>query len=133
MPSSACKKKSFVDQRSDQVAGDVVDQGFRSPEQVMWIEGLVANSGGDVEPGKGVRPSDQPVAPLSLQLALGLADVWPVRQQLRRHSDAQRVNDQVIESRRNALDGLRIAIEDLFDAFLDLQDLHSFPTRRSSD
>ncbi len=64
--------------RRDQVTSDIVNQGFRSDEQISWVEGLVANAGGDVQLGKEVGPGDLHVEPGSLQLALGLADVGSV-------------------------------------------------------
>ena len=90
----------LVDQRRDQVAGDIVNQGFRV-EQISWVEGLVANAGGDDQLGKEVGPGDLHVEPGSRQLALGLADVGSVLKQLRGHSHAQRVNVQIEESRRH--------------------------------
>ena len=89
----------LVDQRRDQVAGDVVNQGFRSHEQILRVEGLVADAAGDVQPGKEVGPGDLHVEPGSRQLALGLADVGSVLKQLRGHSHAQRVKVQIEESR----------------------------------
>ena len=35
----------LVDQRRDQATSDTVNQGFRSQEQILWVEGFVANAG----------------------------------------------------------------------------------------
>ena len=108
----------------DQVAGDTGNQGFRSEEQIFWVEGLVANAGGDVQLRKEVGPGDLHVEPGSRQLALGLADVGSVLKQLRGHSDAQRVNVQIEESPRTvAFDRLREAIDEEVDTVLDLDDV----------
>src|SRR5262249_8817480 len=113
----------LVDQRRGQGAGDVVNQGVRGPEQGFWVEGLGGGAAGDVQPGKEVGPGDLHVEPGSLQLALGLADVGPVLEQLRGHPHAQRVNLQVEETRGPALDRLREAVDEEVDTVLDLDDL----------
>ena len=102
--------RSLVEQRPDQATSDIANHGLRL-EHISQAEGLEANAGVDHELRKEVDPGDLHVEPGSRQVALGLADIGSVLKQLRGHSYVQRVNGQIVESRRHAFDRLRVAIK----------------------
>ncbi len=114
--------RSPVDQRPDQATGDIADHGLRL-EQISQAEGLEADAAVDHQLRKEVDPGDLHVEPGSRQLALGLADIGSVLEQLRGHSYAQRVNVQIVESRRHAFDRLRVAIDEEVDPVLGHDDV----------
>src|SRR5262245_60908689 len=53
----------LVDQRPDEATSGIVNQGVRSNKQIFRTEGVVADSGGDVQPGKEVGTGDHHVEP----------------------------------------------------------------------
>ena len=91
----------LLTKRPDQATGDIANHGLRL-EQMIQDEGLEANAAVDHQLRKEVDPGDLHVEPGSRQLALGLADIGSVLEQLRGHSYAQRVNVQIVESRRTS-------------------------------
>ena len=68
--------------------------------------------------GKEASPSYLHFQPRSFELALGLADVGSILQQLRWQSDVQRVNGQIEDFHGHAFDGLREAAKEEVDPVL---------------
>ena len=106
----------------DQAARDIADHRLRL-EEVIDEEGFEAHAAVEHQLGVEVHPGDLHVEPGRRQVALGLADIGPVLEQLRGHPDAQPVEVQVEESRGHARHGLRVAIGEEVDPVLGHDDV----------
>src|SRR5262249_24526363 len=99
----------------------------RSDDQVSRVEDLVANGAGDGDHGQEIGTGDLHVEAGNRQLALGLADVGSVHQELRGDSHGERVQVQVDVfldgSSGVACDNVGVATEEIVDPVLGLDDV----------